>query len=101
MESYARLKQIIEELKKELTISQKKCADFAIKLAQAEIGQGHKDLEIAQLQKVIADLKEQIFLTERRLDYFRDQANINLAENRYLWDRLRNNPYPDEKYNDD
>jgi cell division septum initiation protein DivIVA len=105
MESYAqiikRLQQTVSDLKRELATSQQVRAKLEVSLAQSKVDKAYQDLKLAQLKQHVTDLEARIVGLENERDYYLDQANINLEENRWLWDQKRNNPYPDEKYNDD
>lgn len=59
-----------------------------------------RDGNIADLKRQIHELKARIRRVEHERDFFKDQNNINLADNRHLRDRLYRNPYSDDFYNE-
>jgi hypothetical protein len=59
-----------------------------------------QDGDIAHLQAKIRENELQIALLESERDFFKEQNNLNLADNRQLRDRLYKNPYSDETYNE-
>ena len=59
-----------------------------------------QDGNIAHLQAQIRDFELQIELLQSERDFFKEQSNINLADNRQLRDRLYGNPYSDDFYNE-
>jgi hypothetical protein len=59
-----------------------------------------KDGNIAHLQAKIREYELQLAVLEGERDFFKEQSNINLADNRELRDRLYKTPYSDEHYNE-
>ena len=56
--------------------------------------------DIARLMRRINTLEAEINRLKEARDFFIEQNNLNLAENRYLRDVLNKNPYSDDFYNE-
>lgn len=78
---------------KELIALRKQVIDLNVQLQQ-------RDIDIMQYRSRIRELEAKIARVESKCKFFIDQNNINLADNRRLWDLLRRNPYSDDFYNE-
>ena len=59
-----------------------------------------QDGNIVQLQAQIREYELQVELLQSERDFFKEQNNLNLTDNRHLRDRLNKNPYSDDFYNE-
>src|SRR5215470_5989857 len=91
---------IYPRLETAMTLDKEKIADLQREIFKLRAQLIKRDGNIVVLQEKILELEKQIEGLKSQRDFFLDQANINLAENRRLWDRLRKNPYSDDYYNE-
>lgn len=79
---------------------QQEIAELRQELAEITTLLARRHGDAARLQRRVVELEAQIKKLEGERNFFRDQNNINLADNRHLRDILRRNPYSDDFYNE-
>jgi septal ring factor EnvC (AmiA/AmiB activator) len=78
----------------------KEIADLRDKVAELKGKLARREGDLGRSRRLVRELLGEIERLEVERNFFKDQNDENLAENRELWRRLRRNPYSDDLYNE-